>query len=91
MMGKFLLILFGIVLSALAAFLGLSLTKMIGDGTFVGLIIFITPIIGFVIFKKVSKHWLKEIEQVSLTAMRKYLDSVGSRTPDDYAKFEDEI
>jgi len=55
-MKNFLLILFGIALSALGASLGLSLTKMIGDGTFVGLIIFITPIIGFVVFKKVSKQ-----------------------------------
>jgi hypothetical protein len=53
---NFLLILFGITLSGLAATLGLWLTKLMGDGTFVGLTIFISPIIGFVVFKKASKQ-----------------------------------
>jgi hypothetical protein len=35
-----------------------------------------------------NSYWIKEIEEIRLAAMRKYLDSVGTKTPEDYLEFE---
>ena len=40
--------------------------------------------------KKINNdYWIKELADLRLTAMRNYLDSVGSKTADDYSEFEE--
>jgi hypothetical protein len=35
-----------------------------------------------------NDYWIKEVEDLRLNAMRKYLDSIGTKTADDYSAFE---